>query len=244
MITEIRSYSITTISCMMVLFSIQTSANANGWWNHKSVVAIPTGPSVGTVQGAAPYQLFTAPTSPTPGYSYSNSPPANYGIPAYAPAMIYAMPYGGYGNSAASQQSNAFSAIPQNAYGDLGKQIADAIRQSQSQAPTAQSTANNGLTPEEVAKLRELLQKATSQQGFAVGQAPPAPASYVPVFIGYGQPTLPQQAIPTQQQAAPPALAPASVGTMSLVPVQLYRQKSFLGHDKLKPVRVYPYGIR
>jgi hypothetical protein len=77
----------------------------------------------------------------------------------------------------------------------------------------------------------------------------PAPAAAVPQASFASSQQMPaaattQQAYYAQQQVIQQPVVQQPAATMSLVPVQLYRQKSFLGHEKLKPVSVYPYGIR
>ena len=129
---------------------------------------------------------------------------------------------------------------------DLGRQLTEALKQVQAAAPATQAAApqTNQLTQDDIIKMREILGKAAAPGAAAPQAAAPQAAApnYTPVFMGYAYPqAAPAAAVP--QAAAPQQ--PAATGTsMQLVPVQLYRQKSFLGWDKLKPVNAYPYGVR
>lgn len=241
MITEFRSLRIKFVALSFGALLPFSPVQAGGWWNHKSVVAVPIGQPVGTVQGAAPYQIFTAPAAQqaityAPAYSYA--PAANYAVPQYSSAPMY-------GFTVPAPIQPQFTA-PANGYQDLGKQIADAIRQGQaSAAASSQSAASTSqLSADEIGQLRDLIkrQSAAPAQSAATpaAQAPQQAVQYVPVLVGYSQPTTtPQYTVPQQMFTAP-----AAATTMSLVPVQLYRQKNFLGMEKLKPVNVYPYGVR
>jgi hypothetical protein len=132
---------------------------------------------------------------------------------------------------------------------DLGRQLTEALKQvqnAQAAAPAAQAAApsTGQLSQDDINKLREILSRATAAAPAAAAAAPAsATPNYSPVIIGY---TYPQPAAAAPQATAPQTPAPqAPAGnTMQLVPVQLYRQKSFLGWDKLKPVNAYPYGVR
>lgn len=230
------------------------SVNAGGWWNHRSVVAVPTGGPVGTVTGAAPYQIFTAPAAApavhmpvaqSPAYSYSYAAPTyaapSYAAPAAAPAYGFWVPM-----QASAPQGGAYgAAAPQGGNNDdLVRELASRLKAASPAAaaatPTAQSAAGApaaNLSTDEL--LRELGRRQQAAAAPAYGAAPAyAPAYAVPaqpVLLGYSY------AAPA---AAPQYAQPAQAGTMSLVPVQLYKQKNILGHEKLKSVSVYPYGVR
>ena len=242
-IGQVRKTLLASLLCLTVP---ALSAQAGGWWNHKSVVAVPTGPAVGTVQNAAPYQVFAAPA----GYSA----PQAYSAPAYSYAPAYSAPVYPqvtYGYSAAPVFTPAAAApaaaaaysAPAPNMNDLGRQLTEALKQvqnAQATAPAAQAAApsTGQLSQDDINKLREILSRA------APAAAPAAATpNYSPVIIGY---SYPQPAAAAPQATAPQTPAPqAPAGnTMQLVPVQLYRQKSFLGWDKLKPVNAYPYGVR
>ncbi len=249
------------LASMLLLIYPSLTANAAGWWNHRSVVAVPTGPAVGTVQNAAPYQVFAAPAP------YAAPAPQAYSAPAYAPSYSYAPAYSAapvypqvtysaapvYTPAPAAATPAAFSAPAPNTY-DLQRALIEGLKQMQN-SPAAAAAAATG-TPQgsDLSKIQEDLKKLTesvnklasapaAQSAAPLNSAPQAAApNYTPVFMGYAYP----QAAPAA--AAPQAAAPqqpAATGTsMQLVPVQLYRQKSFLGWDKLKPVNAYPYGVR
>lgn len=237
------------LASMLLLIYPSLTANAAGWWNHRSVVAVPTGPPVGTVQNAAPYQVFAAPAP------YAAPAPQAYSAPAYAPSYSYAPAYSAapvypqvtysaapvYTPAPAAAAAPAAFSAPAPNMNDLGRQLTEALKQVQAAAPAAQAAApqTNQLTQDDLNKLREILGKAAAPAAAAAQAAAP---NYTPVFMGYAYPqTAPAAAAP--QAAAPQQ--PAATGTsMQLVPVQLYRQKSFLGWDKLKPVNAYPYGVR
>lgn len=251
MITELGSLRVRFMFLSLGILAPFSPVHAGGWWNHKSVVAMPIGPSVGTVQGAAPYQIFSAPSAApavysAPSVSFYSAPVANYSPVSYSPVMIYGAVAPQNTNAQGVSSQNAFAAPQANSYADLGKQLADSIRQNLASANAQSAAPANGLTADEVAKLRDLLQRVSAPQTAAPAtQMSTVQPAYVPVVIGFTQPSN-AVAQPTMQQYAAPqqAVVPATSATMSLVPVQLYRQKNFLGHEKLKPVRVYPYGVR
>lgn len=253
----------------MLALSPVSTVDAGGWWNHKSIVAVPTGPAVGTVTGAAPYQIFAAPAA-APAVSYapamSYAPQVSYApamsyAPAvsYAPAMTNAPSTPAYGMMIpvpVSGAQNAFSAAPP-ATDDLTRKLTEYLK---AQAPAAASSQADDAY---YARLGRMFAASMAAQAPApsVPHAMPAyslmpqatPVAMTPVIVGYSysapQPQQPAYATATAQQPAQPAVVQQQVvqqpaQTMSLVPVQLYRQKSFLGHEKLKPLTVYPYGVR
>lgn len=255
---RLRKLAVLGISMMFLVLPVSV-ANAGGWWNHRSVVAVPTGPSVGTVTGAAPYQIFTGPAVASApavtfhqGYSYA--PAAVYSAPVQAYSYGLMMPVG-MTAPAGAPVTNAFAANGYTATGnsqndDLVRELANRLRTTvpSAAAGTAQSAASAS-TLSDAQLLQELGRRnlapsaaaATNQQpayGYAATQPQQA---YTPVLVGYSY------AVPAPAHAAPQMQAAQTVTQqpgMSLVPVQLYKQKSFLGHEKLKPVSVYPYGVR
>ena len=241
---------------MMSLVHPITVVNAGGWWNHRSVVAVPTGPSVGTVTGAAPFQIFTGPaaasapavTSPQ-GYSYA-APTAVYSAPVQPYSYGVMMPVGIAPTTAASAP-NAFAATGNSQNDDLVRELANRLR---SAPPNAASAPAQSAAPASSLTDAQLLQEigrrnlggpapvATSpQQAYGYTAPQPQQQAYTPVLVGYSYAAPAPTSAAPQMQAVP---AVAQQPGMSLVPVQLYKQKSFLGHEKLRPVSVYPYGVR
>ena len=241
---------------MMSLVHPITVVNAGGWWNHRSVVAVPTGPSVGTVTGAAPFQIFTgsavasvpAVTSPQ-GYSYA-APTAVYSAPVQPYSYGVMMPVGIAPTTAASAP-NAFAATGNSQNDDLVRELANRLRSAPpnaASAPAQSAASASSLTDPQL--LQEIGRRnlagpapvATSpQQAYGYTAPQPQQQAYTPVLVGYSY------AAPAPTSAAPQMQAVQGVAQqpgMSLVPVQLYKQKSFLGHEKLRPVSVYPYGVR
>lgn len=241
---QMRFMAVTGLATSLPL----SSAMAGGWWNHRSVVAVPTGGPVGTVTGAAPYQIFTAPAAAP----VAQSPVYSYAAPAYS-APAYSAPATAYGvwvpmQAAAPQQAPAFgAAAPQqgNSNDDLVRELANRLKSAApaaaapaAQSPAASAAAANLSTEELLRELGRRQQAAAYSAAPANSAAPAYSAPAQPVIIGYSYAAPAPAAVP---QAT---VAPQAAGTMSLVPVQLYKQKSFLGIDKLKPVSVYPYGVR
>ncbi|RLT12886.1 MAG: hypothetical protein DWI24_05365 [Planctomycetota bacterium] len=238
---------------ILSLVSPITCANAGGWWNHRSVVAVPTGPSVGTVTGAAPYQIYTGPAvaSSAPVQAYSYAPAVTYSAPVANYTYGVSMPMTLVPATAPSTQTNAFSASSPQSSGntqndDLVRELASRLRSSAAPAAAAAPSAasNDDLVRELSSRLRSAAPSAAPQQP-TYGSAAPAQQAYTPVLVGYtyAAPAVAASAAPQIQAAAAPQQQQQQSG-MSLVPVQLYKQKSFLGHDKLRPVSVYPYGAR
>ncbi len=241
---------------ILSLVSPITVANAGGWWNHRSVVAVPTGPSVGTVTGAAPYQIYTGPAvaSSAPVQAYSYAPAVTYSAPVANYTYGVSMPMTLIPATAPPTQPNSFSASSPQSSGntqndDLVRELASRLRSSAAPAAAAASAApsaasNDDLVRELSSRLRSAAPSAAPQQP-TYGAAAPVQQAYTPVLVGYtyAAPAVAASAAPQIQAAAAPQQQQQQSG-MSLVPVQLYKQKSFLGHDKLRPVSVYPYGAR
>ena len=150
--------------------------------------------------------------------------------------------------AAAPQAGAAFGATaPQqgNPNDDLVRELANRLR-SAAPAPAAAAqaaqspaaSAANLSTDELLRELGRRQQAAAYLAPSAYSAAPAYSAPAQPVILGYSY------AAPAAAAAPQATVAPQAAGTMSLVPVQLYKQKSFLGVDKLKPVSVYPYGVR